>query len=252
LNLEAVFSVLLAGWVHREPIGGRVAAALACIGAGGAVLVFFGSGADAGGAGSSVLGALAVVAATLAWATDNTVTRPLSERDPARVVLAKGAVGAVLSFALAAALGEYAERVPEAWRAAGLLACGATGYGASLRLYLAAQRVMGAARTASVFAVAPFLGAVVAITLGDRAPALPAIAAAALCALGVWLHLTEHHAHPHAHAAVEHEHAHRHDDGHHDHVHDPPFAGEHSHVHQHDAVVHEHDHAPDLHHDHVH
>ena len=39
---------------------------------------------------------------------------------------------------------------------------------------------------------------------------------------------------------LDHEHLHRHDDGHHDHVHDPPFVGEHSHVHHHDAVTHDH------------
>jgi drug/metabolite transporter (DMT)-like permease len=244
LNLEAVFTVLLARAFYREPIGGRVAAALACIAAGGAVLV------ARGGAGeTSPLGAAAVAAATLAWAGDNALTRPLSELDPSRVVLAKGTLGALLACALAAVA---REPMPDAGDALGLLACGATGYGASLRLYLAAQRTMGAARTASVFAVAPFLGALVAVVLGDRAPIAPTAIAAALCGLGVALHLTEHHMHAHRHDAVDHDHVHRHDDGHHDHAHHPPFSGEHAHPHHHDQVTHDHEHAPDVHHEHTH
>jgi drug/metabolite transporter (DMT)-like permease len=250
LNLEGLFTVLLARAVYGEPIGGRVAWALGAIGIGGAVLVL----AQRGGAPeTSAWGALAVAGATLAWAVDNTLTRPLAELEPARVVFVKGALGAALGAGLALAFGEGA---PPRDAALGLLACGATGYGLSLRLYLAAQRVMGAARTASIFASAPFVGAVVATALGDRPPPVPTALAAVLCALGVLLHLTERHVHPHTHAPILHEHAHGHgaghDDGHHDHAHEPPFQGKHSHPHAHEPVTHEHEHAPDVHHGHGH
>jgi hypothetical protein len=190
-----------------------------------------------------------VTAATLAWAIDNALTRPLAELDPARVVLAKAGLGALLASALALVLGES---LPAPGAAVALLLCGATGYGASLSFYLAAQRTLGAARTASVFAAAPFVGALVAVAMGDRPPQIASAVAATLCAIGVALHLTEHHAHRHAHVATVHEHAHRHDDLHHDHVHEPPFAGEHSHPHEHAPVTHSHDHAPDVHHGHDH
>jgi drug/metabolite transporter (DMT)-like permease len=202
---------------------------------------------------SSALGALAVAVAALAWAADNTLTRPLAELESSRVVLAKASLGALLAGGVAFALGEPRPSVPAA---VALLVCGGAGYGASLRLYLAAQRSLGAARTASIFAAAPFVGAVVAIALGDRPPPLVTGLAAALSALGVALHLTERHSHAHAHAPVVHEHAHRHDDAHHDHVHEradePMIRGEHSHPHRHDGVTHEHDHAPDVHHLHEH
>jgi drug/metabolite transporter (DMT)-like permease len=247
LNMESVFTVLLARAVFREPIGSRVTAALAAIVSGGVVLV-----AATGGdlhARTSVLGAIAVIAATLAWAVDNALTRPLAELDPSRVVLAKGALGAVVAAGVSVIAGESR---PTAGAAMALLACGATGYGASLRLYLSAQRTLGVARTASIFAVAPFVGAFVAIALGDRPPLVASLSAAVLCAIGVALHLTEHHTHRHSHAAAFHEHTHRHDDAHHDHVHQPPFRGEHSHPHRHDPVTHDHDHAPDVHHAHDH
>ncbi len=123
------------------------------------------------------------------------------------------------------------------------------GFGFSLRLYLKAQRRLGAARTASVFALAPFVGALVATALGE--PLSPMLfVAALLMGIGVWLHATEHHGHFHQHEPMRHEHAHRHDDGHHVHTHDPMPDGEHSHVHEHGPHAHAHDHAEDLHHRH--
>jgi len=252
LNMESVFTVLLARAAFREPIGPRVTAALAAIVGGGVVLLLASAnGGDVGEGASraSLLGAIAVMAATLAWAVDNALTRPLAELDPSRVVLAKGAAGAIVATGLSIVAGESR---PMAGASIALLACGATGYGASLRLYLSAQRTLGVARTASIFAVAPFVGALAAIALGDRPPLVASLAAAALCAIGVALHLTEHHTHRHSHAAAFHEHTHRHDDEHHDHTHDPPFQGEHSHPHRHEPVTHDHDHAPDVHHAHDH
>ena len=243
LNLEAVFTVFLARAVYREPIGRRVAIAVVAMVAGGAALTLdAGRDSDWG-----TVGILAVAAATLAWALDNTLTRPLSERDPLEVVAAKGTLGAAFTTTIALVSGEPA---PSATAALVLLASGATGYGLSLRFYLLAQRRIGAGRTGSVFALAPFVGAALALGLGDRAPGAWTAVAAALFAAGVYLHATERHAHAHVHEPVEHDHPHRHDDGHHDHVHEPPFVGEHSHRHRHDRVEHEHDHAPDVHHDH--
>jgi drug/metabolite transporter (DMT)-like permease len=243
LNLEAVFTVLLARAVFREPIGRRVAVAVLAMVAGGAALTLDAWRDTDWGA----LGVVAVAAATIAWALDNTLTRPLSERDPLEVVAAKGGLGAAFTATIALVAREPA---PSALAAGVLLASGATGYGLSLRLYLLAQRRIGAGRTGSVFALAPFVGAALAFGLGDRTAGAWTAIAAALFATGVVLHATERHAHPHVHAPLDHDHVHRHDDGHHDHAHDPPFTGEHAHPHHHDGVEHEHDHASDLHHDH--
>jgi drug/metabolite transporter (DMT)-like permease len=245
LNLEAVFTVLLARLVWREPIGRRVALAATIMVGAGALLVAQGR-TDSAVAG---WGALAVVAATIAWAADNVFGRPLADRDPTRVVLGKGTLGAALSFALGRV---YGEPWP-AWPAAvGLAAAGAVGYGASLRLYLHAQRRIGAARTGSVFAAAPFVGAAVAWLLGEHAGGVATVAAGTLCAIAFWLHWSEAHEHEHTHEALVHEHAHRHDDGHHDHVHDSYPEGEHSHPHSHQPRTHAHPHGPDAHHRHGH
>jgi len=245
LNGEAVFTVILAALIHREHVGRRVALAVALMFAGGAVTV---AGASAAGA-FGLLGALAVVAAVLAWALDNVLTRPFADLDPAAVVRVKAVCGAALTGALALGLGEPRPAWPPA---AGLLLCGATGYGLSLRLYLLAQRRVGAGRTGSVFAVAPFVGALGALALGEQPAGVTTAAAAALFLAGLVVHLTERHGHEHAHGELAHDHAHRHDDGHHDHHHDEPPVGAHAHPHRHRALVHAHAHGPDAHHGHDH
>jgi drug/metabolite transporter (DMT)-like permease len=244
LNLEAVFTVVLGALVHREAVARRVWLAVGVIAGGGALLVL-----DRAEDGLRLdVGLLLVAGATLGWALDNTLSRALSDFDPARVVAGKGTLGALVSVAVAIAL---REPVPSLTSGLGLLACGALGYGASLRLYLLAQRTLGSARTGSVFAVGPFVGALAAAALGQPlGGGLTALGGVAI-ALGVCLHLTEEHAHEHEHAPETHTHPHRHDDGHHDHVHpglDP--ATVHTHEHSHTPLTHTHAHGEDVHHRH--
>lgn len=245
LALEALFTAVLASWLYHESMDRRVWAAMLLLLAGGVLLVF-----DRGAAGQAqLLGLLAVLLATAAWGIDNTLSRAVAERDPAQVVVVKASLGAPAALLLALAWGEPLPRVGQA---AALLAIGATGYGLSLRLYLLAQRAFGAARTGSVFAFAPFIGAALAIALGERGLGWGLAAGGALMLAGVVTHLYERHEHEHLHEALEHEHAHRHDDGHHDHAHDPMPPGAHSHPHRHEPVRHRHPHVPDVHHTHRH
>jgi drug/metabolite transporter (DMT)-like permease len=246
LNLEAAFTVLLGWRLYREHLGRRVFVALAFMIAGGACLVAI---QPIPSTGASGWGTVAVVLATLGWAIDNALTRPLADLDPIEVVRWKSVLGATLGLALAASL---KQPLPSALHSAGLLACGALGYGLSLRFYLLAQRHVGAGRTGSIFALAPFIGAAAAWAMGECGDGVLTFVAAVLFAVGVYLHLTETHAHRHSHDPTEHEYSHRHDDGHHDHIHDPAVIGEHSHVHRHDALQHDHPHAPDAHHQHRH
>jgi len=245
LALEAVFTALLARYFYRERMDRRVWSAMVLLTVGGMVLILDQSrDSDA-----RLMGLLAVLAATAAWGLDNTLSRALAERDPGQVVAAKAVLGAAGTSFLAWALDEP---LPDRHAMLGLLAIGATGYGLSLRFYLLAQRAFGAARTGSVFAFAPFIGALFAVMLGDHSTSWMMAAGGALMLAGVLLHLAESHVHEHAHDAIEHEHAHVHDDGHHDHIHDPMPGGEHSHRHRHESRQHEHPHVPDAHHLHRH
>lgn len=245
LALEAVFTAVLARLWYRESLDRRVIAAMALITLGAMLLIL--DRAESGG--SQLLGLLAVLVATLAWGVDNTLSRAVADRDPGQVVMFKGALGASATTLLALAFGEP---VPAIGPALALLVVGATGYGLSLRFYLLAQRAFGAARTGSVFAFAPFVGAMFAFMLGERGGSAWMLAGAALMACGIVLHLAESHSHAHNHELLEHEHAHDHLDGHHAHHHDPMPTSPHSHRHRHEPVKHSHPHVPDEHHGHRH
>lgn len=245
LTLEALFTAVLAWRLYRETMDRRVWTAMSLLLAGGVLLVLD----QAHDGGARLWGLLAVMLATAAWGLDNTLSRSLAERDPGQVVLAKAVLGSLATALLAFAFGES---LPARGAALGLFAVGAAGYGLSLRFYLLAQRAFGAARTGSVFAFAPFIGAALAVAMGDQSISWLMAAGCVLMLAGVVLHLAESHGHRHGHDALEHEHAHRHDDGHHVHVHVPMPTGAHSHLHRHEPQWHAHPHVPDAHHAHRH
>lgn len=245
LTLEAVFTAILAWRWYGETLDRRVIAAVALLLLGGLVLVL-----EQGLVGQvQLLGLLAVIVATIAWGVDNALSRGVADRDPGQVVMVKATLGTLVTVLLGWLWGEP---VPGLRAALALVAVGATGYGLSLRFYLLAQRAFGAARTGSVFAFAPFIGALGAFGLGDRSGSWMMVMGGALMVGGVWLHLAERHDHWHTHEALRHEHAHTHDDGHHTHTHDVEPVGPHSHEHIHDPLEHSHPHVPDAHHRHSH
>jgi drug/metabolite transporter (DMT)-like permease len=244
LNLEAVFTTLIAVVLFREWIGRRGLAALAVVVAGCALSTF-----AAGGVTRSLVGPLAVAGACLCWAIDNNLTQRLSLRDPLAVVCVKGLGAAPIALAVAFFLGAP---LPAAKVAAGGLLLGSIAYGVSLALYVRASRALGAARTGVLFAAAPFVGAALAIPINGEAPSLRLLGAALLIAAGVALLLTERHGHRHRHEPLEHEHLHTHDE-HHQHPHRGDEGPEpHSHPHHHEPIEHTHPHASDAHHRHKH
>ncbi len=245
LTLEALFTAVLAWKLYGETMDRRVGVAMLLLLAGGAALVL-----EQGLAGNTqLLGLLAVLVATAAWGVDNSLSRGVAERDPGQVVLVKASLGAMATVSLAVVAGEP---MPGAIAAGALLLVGASGYGLSLRLYLLAQREFGAGRTGSVFAFAPFIGALGALALGDRSSTWMMGLGGVLMVVGVLLHLSESHDHAHDHEVLEHEHAHSHDDDHHLHTHDTKPSGKHSHWHRHEVTRHAHPHVPDAHHLHPH
>src|SRR3546814_9379439 len=72
--------------------------------------------------------------------------------------------------------------------------------------------------------MAPFIGAVLALTMFSEPVTTRLIIAAVLMGIGLWLHLVERHDHDHVHDSLDHAHAHVHA-AHHQHTHgqdDPP------------------------------
>lgn len=245
LNLEGVLTALLAWFVFKENFDRRIALGMVFIAAGGVSLSWTGR-PEAGAPWSS----LAIIGACLAWAIDNNLTRKVSAGDPVQIAMLKGLVAGSVNTGLALALGA---KLPAA---SSLLATGVVGffgYGVSLTLFVLALRHIGTARTCACFSIAPFVGAAISILFLGDALTMGSIAASALMATGVWLHLTERHDHDHQHEQMEHDHSHTHDE-HHQHIHNPddPPGAAHSHPHLHEPLVHAHPHYPDIHHRHGH
>ncbi|CAL1241657.1 DMT family transporter [Candidatus Methylocalor cossyra] len=244
LNAEGAFTTLLAWFAFKENFDRRIALGMVAILAGALVLSWPAEARFAG-----AWPALAVLAACLAWAVDNNLTRRVALADATWIASVKGWVAGPVNLGLALAWGAQLPTWPQL---AGALLVGFLAYGASLALFVVGLRHLGTARTGAYFSVAPFLGAVLAVAMGENITA-PSLWAGALMAWGVWLHLTERHEHEHTHEALEHEHEHVHDE-HHRHAHDVPVAPgtRHRHWHRHAPLTHTHPHFPDVHHRHRH
>jgi drug/metabolite transporter (DMT)-like permease len=243
LNLEVVFTVLLAGIVFNEHLGARIAVAALVMAAGGVVLGW------TPGDPAVASGAVAVTGACLLWALDNNLTRLIAEADPLLIVEVKGLVAGGVNLLLALASGQV---LPSAGTIASGLALGAVSYGTSLVLFILAMRELGAARAGAYFATAPFFGAAGGLLLLGEPPTVGLLAAAALMAVATWLLVDERHLHRHVHQIGTHAHVHVHDE-HHRHAHEGWEGPEpHSHPHPTGPIEHEHPHTPDIHHDHGH
>jgi hypothetical protein len=161
--------------------------------------------------------------------------------------MAKGVVAGTANLAL----GLVIAAPPSLSQLLAALTIAAIGYGLSITLWVTGARDLGAARGQLIFAIAPFVGAVIAwVVLGDPVTTAQLVALA-LAVIGVGAVLNSSHLHEHHHVPVEHDHEHQHDGSHHDHVH-PRTAERHVHTHRHEELVHAHPHVPDLHHRHEH
>lgn len=244
LNAEGVFTALLAWFAFRENFDRRIALGMVLIVAGATVLSWPGEARFSG-----LWPALGILGACLAWGIDNNLTRKVSLADATWLASIKGLVAGSVNLALALSRGSA---LPSRTSTVEAMLVGLLAYGVSLRLFVVALRHLGSARTGAYFSVAPFFGAVLALSMGERiTPVL--VTAGALMAVGIWLHLTEHHEHEHMHALLDHEHEHVHDE-HHQHAHDKPVEPgvKHTHRHTHEPHTHTHPHYPDPHHQHDH
>lgn len=243
LNLEGLATMAVAWLVYRENVDRRLLVGAFAILAGAALLSWDGSGV------SFNLGALLVAGACLAWGLDNNFTRKVSAADPVLIAMLKGLVAGAVNVGLAVVASGASLPSPTILVATAI--AGFLGIGVSLVMFILALRHLGTARTGAYFSLAPFIGALLAVAVLGEAVTGKLVAAGALMAIGLWLHLSERHDHEHAHEAIEHEHAHVHDE-HHQHDHEREITEPHSHWHRHEPLMHKHPHYPDLHHRHGH
>lgn len=245
LNLEGPATLLLGLLVFREHLGRSAALGAACIFAGAVVLTLPG-----GAVGGELTGVLCIAAACACWGLDNNLTQSLTVRDPFAIVTAKTGVAATVNVSLALIFGA---EIPGGTVLAGALALGAVAFGISVVLDAYALRLLGAARESAIFAVAPFVGAVMAWPILGERLGVQGFVAGTIMAIGVLAVLRERHEHLHEHEPLAHDHLHVHET-HHRHDHGPGTDPEepHSHQHEHAQLIHFHEHVSDVHHRHDH
>ena len=242
LNLEAVFTLLLAWVVFHEHVDRRLFVGTVAIVSGALLLSW------QGGIGKFSWGIVLIALACLSWAIDNNLTRKISASDPFVLAAIKGLAAGSVNTALALSAGAH---WPELANLSGAMLLGFVSYGLGLVLFIFALRYLGTARTGAYYGTAPFIGAIFAAIILDTPLTGIILIAGLFMAAGAWLHLAERHEHEHIHTELEHEHAHLHDE-HHQHAHEGEVTEPHSHVHRHTPLRHKHAHYPDLHHRHGH
>ncbi len=99
-------------------------------------------------------------------------------------VTIKGFGSGLGALAIALAIGES---LPSWRHLAVILLLGYVAYGLSIYCYTYAQRTIGAARTSTYYALAPFIGALLSILLLGEPVTLMFTAASLIMAVGCWI-----------------------------------------------------------------
>lgn len=101
-------------------------------------------------------GSLLVILATISWGLENNCTKKISSKNTYQIVMIKGIFSGLGSLIIALIMKEpftNIKYIPI------VLILGFIAYGLSIMFYIKAQYLIGAARTSSYYAFAPFIGA---------------------------------------------------------------------------------------------
>ncbi len=211
LNFEVVATALFAVLLFREKITRRVVGAILILGMGSVLLSWN------GGAFGFSLGALGVMVATMLWGLDNNLTCVIASRDPLIIATLKGFIaGGVLAVATIS----LSLPIPDILFLVLALLLGFISYGLSTILFVLSLRSMGSTRTSTYFSIAPFVGAVISLTIFPQVPGILFLGAVLLMLIGVAVLARETHTHLHQHFRILHEHPHRRDDHDHQNLHE--------------------------------
>lgn len=182
-NFEIVATAVTALVVFRESISKRLWLAIGLVTASSLLLSFEDMSSL-----SFSWGSLLVLLACVCWGFENNCTRMLSSKDPMEIVVIKGFGSGLGSLVIAFALGE---RLPGALLCLCALALGFVAYGLSIYFYIYAQRYLGAAKTSTYYAAAPFVGAGLSMLIFWEAPSGTYIAALVIMLAGTYFAATD-------------------------------------------------------------
>ncbi len=244
-NFEMVATSIVALLIFKEAIGKRIWIAISLITVSSILLTFnFNIKFEL----DFSLGAILVLLACITWGFENNITRNISHKNPYQIVILKGfgsGIGALLVFLITKTNTINVNIILILYA----LLLGFISYGLSIFFYIKAQRFLGASRTSSLYAAAPFLGVIISFILFNESLTISFVIALVIMIIGVYLIANEKHAHIHTHTKISHKHSHSHSDLHHNHSNEDVI---HAHSHTHEKTTHSHVHRPDIHHRHKH
>ena len=150
-NFEIVATTMIALFIFKEKVTGKLRAAIGLITISSIILSFGGEDSF-----SFSLGSLFVIGATACWGLENNCTRSISEKSTYQIVTIKGFGSGTGSLIVALVIGE---KSPEPKYILPAIVLGFVAYGLSIFTYIRAQKDLGAAKTSAYYAIAPFIGA---------------------------------------------------------------------------------------------
>lgn len=178
-NFEIVTTTLIAAFIFREKVPGKLVLAIILITLSSMILSF----EDASSLDFS-LGSVFVLLACVCWGFENNCTRAMSAGDPLEIVVIKGFGSGFGSLAIALIIGES---FPPLRTVVLALILGFIAYGLSIFFYVHAQRNLGAARTSAYYAIAPFIGVFLSLIIFREIPGYPFWIALMIMAAGTYL-----------------------------------------------------------------
>lgn len=160
-NFEIVATAVIALWLFHEQISRRLWIAIVLVTIACALLTV-----DDASSLSFSAGSLLVLSACVCWGLENNCTRCISGKDPMEIVTIKGFGSGLGSLCIALSVGES---FPHWQYLPAVMLLGFVAYGMSIFFYTYAQRTIGAAKTSTFYAVAPFIGMLLSfVILGEK------------------------------------------------------------------------------------
>ena len=177
-NFEIVATSLIALFVFKEKISGRLWIAISLVTVSSLILSFQNASSL-----SFSFGSLFVVLSCICWGAENNCTKMLSNKKPSQIVVIKGLFSGTGSFIIALTIGEHC---PSFFHGLMALSLGFVAYGLSISFYIYAQRYLGAAKTSAYYALAPFIGAFLSLFIFREKPSPLFLIALIIMAAGTY------------------------------------------------------------------
>lgn len=182
-NFEIVATSVIALVIFKEAISKRLWLAIGLVTLSSMILSF----EDVSSLDFS-FGSILVLLACICWGLENNCTRNLSSKNPLEIVVIKGFGSGFGAMAIAFATGES---LPSFVYILMALLLGFVAYGLSIYFYIYAQRDLGAAKTSTYYAAAPFVGAGLSLLIFRQLPSVTFIVALVIMAVGTYFASTE-------------------------------------------------------------